>query len=212
MIRIENIMPFPLAGFKHSEHSIWGSSFEINYKERTLLNAESGKGKTTFISLLFGLRSDYSGELYIQNQNSKDFSPDSWTKLRREVFSVVFQDLQLLPQLSLVDNLKLKHDLGSDISFEEVLSWIDYLGLSEKLEQSCGTLSFGQQQRVAIIRALQPKFQYLLLDEPFSHLDDKNTNLALDLILSRCSKLSTGCLLTTLGQTYDNQFDNMLYL
>ena len=80
------------------------------------------------------------------------------------------------------------------------------------MNQKCGTLSFGQQQRVAIVRALIPQFKFLLMDEPFSHLDKENTNLALDLILARCEQLNSGCLLTTLGDTYDNRLDKMLYL
>lgn len=212
MIRIENIMPHPLATFPHGENSIWGSSFEINLSDKTLLNASSGKGKTTFISLLFGLRKDYSGDAYIFDKNIRDFNVDDWTQLRKDQFSIVFQDLQLLPQLTLEENLKIKYELGSDLSFDEILNWINLLGLGDKIKQKSGTLSFGQQQRVAIVRALIPKFQYLLMDEPFSHLDDGNTQLALDMILARCKVLNTGCLLSTLGDTYNNQFDKMLYL
>ena len=212
MIRIENIMPEPLAGFKHGEQSIWGKTFTISFQDKILLNASSGKGKTTLISILFGLRKDYSGSVFIQEQNIRNFDVETWTKLRREVFSVVFQDLQLLPQLSLEENLRIKHDLGSDLSFDEVLELIQALGLGDKLKQTSGTLSFGQQQRVAIVRALIPSFKFLLMDEPFSHLDAENTALALSLILNRCEKLNAGCLLSTLGDTYNNRFDQMLYL
>lgn len=212
MIRIENIMPHPLASFQHDEKSIWGKSFVIDLTTKTLLNASSGKGKTTFIALLFGLRKDYSGKAYIFDKNTRDFSVDDWTKLRKDVFSIVFQDLQLLPQLTLEENLKIKYALGSDLSFDEVLSWVKLLGLGDKLKQNSGTLSFGQQQRVAIIRSLIPKFQYVLMDEPFSHLDQENTELALQLILNRCDNLNAGCLVSTLGDSYDNRFDKMLYL
>ena len=212
MIRIENIMPEPLAGFKHGEQSIWGKTFTISLHDKILLNASSGKGKTTLISILFGLRKDYSGSVFIQEQNIRNFDVEAWTKMRREVFSVVFQDLQLLPQLSLEENLRIKHDLGSDLSFEEVIELMQALGLGDKLKQTCGTLSFGQQQRVAIVRALIPSFSFLLMDEPFSHLDAENTALALSLILNRCEKLNAGCLLSTLGDTYNNRLDKMLYL
>jgi len=205
-------MPEPLAAFKHSEHSIWGQDFTIHFSDKTLLNASSGKGKTTLIALLFGLRKDYSGQVFINEQNIRNFDAEAWTKLRRDVFSVVFQDLQLLPQLSLEENLRIKHQLGSDLSFDEVLDLIRDLGLGDKLNHSCGTLSFGQLQRVAIVRALIPSFKYLLMDEPFSHLDAENTELALSLILKRCEKLQSGCLLSTLGETYNNRFNKMLHL
>lgn len=205
-------MPEPLAGFKHGEHSIWGKTFTISFYDKILLNASSGKGKTTLISILLGLRKDYSGSVFIQEQNIQNLDVETWTKLRREVFSVVFQDLQLLSQLSLEENLRIKHDLGSDLIFDEVLELIQALGLGDKLKQTCGTLSFGQQQRVAIVRALIPSFDFLLMDEPFSHLDTENTEHALTLILKRCDNLNSGCLLTTLGETYNNRFDQMLYL
>lgn len=212
MIRIENIMPHPLVAFPHGERSIWGQTFSINFKDLTLLNASSGKGKTTFISILFGLRKDYEGSAYVYDKNLHDFRADDWTRLRRDTFSIVFQDLQLLPQLTLEENLKIKFDLGSDLSFDAVLHWIELLGLGDKTSQKAGTLSYGQQQRVAIVRALIPRFEYLMMDEPFSHLDEVNTQLALDLILNRCKQLNTGCLLSTLGETYGNQFNKMLYL
>jgi ABC-type phosphate/phosphonate transport system ATPase subunit len=111
-----------------------------------------------------------------------------------------------------VDNLRIKWELGSDLSFDAVLDMLAKLGLGDKLNQSCGTLSQGQQQRVAIVRALISKFQFLLMDEPFSHLDEENTAIALDLILNRCEHLNAGCLMTTLGETYNNKFNQMLYL
>ena len=212
MIEIHQVMPHPLAALHHGENSIWGSDFSISYSDKVLLNAASGKGKTTFISMLVGLRKDFKGTVLINRKNINTFDVDDWTKLRREEFSVVFQDLQLLPQLTLSENLKIKWDLGSDLSFDTVLNWVKQLGLGEKMNQKCGTLSFGQQQRVAIVRALIPQFKFLLMDEPFSHLDKENTNLALDLILARCEQLNSGCLLTTLGDTYDNRLDKMLYL
>jgi len=132
--------------------------------------------------------------------------------MRKNVYSVIFQDLQLFPNLSTEENLRIKWDLGSDLKFDEVIEMLSKLGLGDKLNQSCGTLSQGQQQRVAIVRAMIPKFQYLLMDEPFSHLDEENTAIALELILNRCEHLNAGCFMTTLGETYNNKFNQMLYL
>lgn len=212
MIRIEHIIPHPLASMRHDEKSIWGKSVVIDLTEKTLLKASSGKGKTTLIAILFGLRKDYSGSVYILDKSARELSVDDWTRLRREVFSIVFQNLQLLPQLTLEENLKIKYALGSDLPFDEVLSWVEFLGLGDKLKQISGTLSLGQQQRLAIIRSLIPKFQFLLMDEPFSHLDRENTEIALELILKRCNHLNAGCLVSTLGDTYDARFDKILYL
>lgn len=212
MIRIDNLMPHPLASFPHGESSIWGKKFEIDLAERTLLNASSGKGKTTFIALLYGLRNDYNGSAYIFDEDIKTFNADAWTKIRRSTFSIIFQDLQLLPQLSLVDNLKIKHILGSDLTMDEIITLITHLGLGDKLNQKCGTLSYGQQQRVAIVRALIPNFKYLMMDEPFSHLDKENADLAMELIFQRCEHLNAGCLMTSLGNIDKTKFQRNLYL
>ncbi len=212
MIRFENILPKPLESTPHGSHSIWGNSFSVNFTDKTLLNASSGKGKTTFIHLVFGLRNDYSGQIIINEQDIKNWNIDSWTEIRRDVFSVIFQDLQLFPNLTTEENLRLKWELGSDLTFDQVLEMLEMLGLADKLNQSCGTLSQGQQQRLAIVRALIPKFQFLLMDEPFSHLDEENTHIALELILNRCDALNSGCLMTTLGETYGNKFNQMLSL
>jgi putative ABC transport system ATP-binding protein len=212
VIRFENILPKPLEGLKHGENSVWENHFELDFKQRTLLNAASGKGKTTFIHLLYGLRRDYTGKIYIQSEDIKTWDIHRWTAMRRDVFSIVFQDLQLFPNLTTEENLRLKWDLGSALSFAEVLDMLAQLGLGDKHKQICGTLSQGQQQRLAIVRALIPNFQYLLMDEPFSHLDEENTAIALSLILNRCDKLNAGCLMTTLGETYGNSFNQTLYL
>jgi len=205
-------MPHPLKELHHGEQSIWGKNFELSFKDLTLLNASSGKGKTTLIHIVFGLRKDYDGAIFLDNQDLQHFNIDQWTTIRRDKLSLIFQDLQLFPQLTVEDNFKLKLDLGSDLSLMQIKEMLSNLGLEDKWRQTCGTLSQGQQQRVAIIRALIPKFDYLLMDEPFSHLDEENSNLALQMILSRCKTLETGCLLTTLGETYNNRLPKMLYL
>jgi putative ABC transport system ATP-binding protein len=76
------------------------------------------------------------------------------------------------------------------------------LGIAEKMQSKCGTLSLGQQQRVAIIRALAQPFQMLLMDEPFSHLDEDNIRLACALIEHKCKQHNAGLILTTLNQPY----------
>jgi putative ABC transport system ATP-binding protein len=212
MIRFNNILPKPLEGLKHGENSVWERQFELDITQKTLLNASSGKGKTTFIHLIYGLRTDYSGQILFNNENIQQWDINRWTEIRKNVYSVIFQDLQLFPNLSTEENLRIKWDLGSDLKFDEVIEMLSKLGLGDKLNQSCGTLSQGQQQRVAIVRALIPKFQYLLMDEPFSHLDEENTDIALNLILNRCESLNSGCLMTTLGETYNNKFNQILYL
>ena len=212
MIVFNHVLPKPLAEFSHGQDSVWESSFQIEFQEKVLLNASSGKGKTTFVSLLYGLRNDYSGTIEIHNQDLKTYSISDWVRLRQTDFAIVFQDLQLFGKQTVQENLAMKFDLGTSISFSEVEKWLKILGIGDKINKPCDQLSFGQQQRVAIIRSLIQDFRFLILDEPFSHLDEQNAAIALELIESRCEDLKAGYLMTTLGGDFGIKNKRMLYL
>jgi len=197
-IEFLNVLPKPLAEINHSKESLWNSNVLFNSGKRILLNASSGKGKTTFVHTLTGLRTDFSGQLLINNKNTKSFTTDEWVELRQRKIAVVYQDLQLFHQLTVEENLKLKAELTGSFDFRDALDKIEFLGLKEKWNQKCGILSMGQQQRVAIVRALIQPFNFLVMDEPFSHLDQSNSNLCMQLIDKRCQDLNAGFILTTL--------------
>ncbi len=211
-IVLDHIMPIPLASIQHGEDSIWGHFVEIDSTKKTLLNASSGKGKSTFTMTTIGLRKDYSGTLSYDGRDIKDFDSDQWTEIRQRKISVVFQDLQLFPTLSVGENLLLKNQLHEVYSEMELRDKLAELGIGDKWEQQCGLLSMGQQQRVAIIRALCQPFEILLLDEPFSHLDEENTQICLKMINERCDELKSGFVLTTLGDRHGFNYDKELKL
>jgi ABC-type phosphate/phosphonate transport system ATPase subunit len=87
-----------------------------------------------------------------------------------------------------------------------------FLDIENKWDQKCKVLSMGQQQRVAIVRALCQPFDLLIMDEPFSHLDRLNTSKCLELIDQRCNELEAGVMMTTLGEDYGFQCSKTLYL
>lgn len=211
-ISFEQVMPDPLASLQHSTESIWGSTFQLQQGQKVVLNASSGKGKTTFTHTLAGIRNDYSGNLRYDGQSVRSISPEDWALYRREKISFVFQDLQLFPELTVKENLLLKNGLTATFSEEELKDFLTILGIPEKWEAPCKLLSMGQQQRVAIIRALAQPFQWMILDEPFSHLDKVNTELCLEIITKRCDELGAGFILTTLGDYHDFNYDKELKL
>ena len=86
------------------------------------------------------------------------------------------------------------------------------MGIGEKWVQKCGLLSMGQQQRVAILRALSQPFDWLIMDEPFSHLDKANATICLQMIHDRCIELGAGFVLTSLGETHDYEYSRELKL
>ena len=211
-ITLNNVMPVPLASIRHGENSIWGNEIALEPGKKIMLNAASGKGKSTFTFTTLGLRKDYTGVISYDGRDIKTFSPDEWTSLRRRAVSVVFQDLQLFPTLTVRENLLLKNNLTSSYSEEELQHQLSELGIADKWNQQCGILSMGQQQRVAIIRALAQPYKWLVLDEPFSHLDEENTQKCMRLIDKRTDELSAGFVLTTLGDNYRFSYDYTLYL
>ncbi len=205
-------MPTPLASIQHSEKSIWGNFIILESGEKIMLNASSGKGKSTFTLTTVGLRSDYSGTITYDGQDIQKYSPDDWTKIRQEKISVVFQDLQLFPKLTVKENLLLKNSLTDTFSEMELIQLLEALEIDDKWNQMGGLLSMGQQQRVAIIRALSQPFKWLIMDEPFSHLDVLNTQKSLALIDKRATELGAGFVLTSLGDDHNFSFTRELNL
>ena len=211
-IVLNHIMPQPLSSIQHSKESIWGNFIELKKGKHILLNASSGKGKSTFTNTLIGLRKDYEGTITFDGQDIKNYTPDNWTTIRQSKISVIYQDLQLFEDLTVAENLLLKNNLTNLFSEKEILEMLEKLGIENKWDQKCGLLSMGQQQRLAIIRALSQPFELLIMDEPFSHLDEENSQKCLTLIHKRCDEQNAGFVLTTLGDSHNTHFDKELKL
>jgi putative ABC transport system ATP-binding protein len=149
---------------------------------------------------LAGLRGDYSGQIHINNRNIQQFTTQDWANWRTTGASFVFQDLRLFPNLTALQNIQLAQNISQPIAtIHAIEQWADQLQIKHKLMQPCGELSFGQQQRIAILRALAKPFQWLMLDEPFSHLDPNNTQLAWQLILEIAQQRKAGVIITSLN-------------
>lgn len=203
-IIFENVMPHPLASIQHSEESIWGHRVSLRAKHKILLNASSGKGKSTFAMTVFGIRSDYEGTLRYGDRDIRTFTIDEWVEIRQRKVATVFQDLQLFPNLSVRENLLLKNQLTDFKSESEIRNLLGMLEIEHKWNDPCGLLSMGQQQRVAIVRSLCQPFIWLILDEPFSHLDEQNSVRCLNMISKECDDQNAGFVLTSLDD--DDRF------
>ncbi|MDX1652931.1 MAG: ATP-binding cassette domain-containing protein [Brumimicrobium sp.] len=211
-ISFNDVMPFPLSSIRHGEKSIWGSSFTLKEGQKVVLNASSGKGKTTFTHILSGIRKDFTGNVLFDDEKIKLFDAEKWSDFRKNRVSVIFQDLQLFPHLTVRENLLVKNSLTDTFSESQLLDLLKELDIVDKWEEKCSLLSMGQQQRVAIIRAMSQPFEWLIMDEPFSHLDEGNTQKCLQMIDSRCNELNAGFILTTLGDFHDFNYDRELNL
>ena len=201
-IEFRNVIPKPLANIQFSKRSVWDSEFVLTTNSQIILNATSGKGKSTFVSFLMGARKDYSGQILFDGEDIQSYSIDDWVELRKLKISTVFQTLELFPNLTVLENILIKNELTDFLSISDIEEMLVTLGISSLKGKLCKTLSLGQKQRVAIIRALAQPFTCLILDEPFSHLDVENKANALGLIKTNCDKQEAGFILTTLGEAY----------
>ena len=179
-IKLRNIIPAPLPRSLISDSLIWGKDYTFDEGESILAYAPSGKGKSTLLHIIYGLRQDFSGELVLGEKLSQKSNLSAWKHARCCQLSIMFQDMRLFPHLTAQENLALLPVLSSDIPpVEEMCERLEILNL---LDQKVGKLSHGQRQRIALVRSLRKPFRWLLLDEPFSHLDPANTELAVKLI------------------------------
>ena len=206
-VTLQNIVPNPMKDEAFSAESIWGKVCVLDSNHSYLISSNSGKGKSTLLSYIYGLRADYSGSISIDLENQQNISIDSWSKLRTNKLSYLLQDLRLFNHLSVWDNLTLKNNLTKHKTAAQIEEMLDEFGLLPKKNQLAGKLSLGQQQRVALIRCLLQPFEFLLLDEPFSNIDETNIQIAKRLIEQECKANNAGFILATLGHDY--QFENV---
>lgn len=211
--QLKNILPNPLKEQKRThESNIWETTCTLKKGEKYLVTAPSGKGKSTFLHILYGLRKDYAGTVELATKELTTLSIPTWADLRKDNLAIVFQDLRLFPKLSAIDNILIKANLNPTKTTEDIQTMAKKLGIDQLLNQSCETLSYGQRQRVAIIRALCQPFDFLFLDEPFSHLDEVNTEIAFQLIESVCAEQKAGFVLVSLGEKYGRAYNKELIL
>ena len=165
------------------------------------INAPSGTGKTTFIHILYKLRNDYEGTVQYNDKDVKQINATQLAIYRQQNISIVFQDLKLFPNITAKENIELNRVMQTPFYNENKINEMaETLGVASVLNQKAGLCSYGEQQRIAIIRALIQPFNWLLMDEPFSHLDKANISKAATLIAEECKKRNAGFILTDLDE------------
>ena len=137
---------------------IWNTDATFEKGHLYLVEAESGQGKSTFCSYVLGYRHDYSGQVMFDDRLTSDYKVSDWVDIRKRHVSHLFQELRLFPELTAMENVMIKNNLTGFKSKEQIVEWFDMLGIGDKLDAKIGKMSFGQQQRVAMIRALVQPF------------------------------------------------------
>ena len=164
-----------------------------------LIRAQSGQGKTSLLNFIYGASFSYDGKITY----NEVFNKKKVLRYRIDKLSYVYQDLRLFPTLTAFENIILKNKLTHYKTEDQINSLIERVGLSHKRDTLVQTLSLGQRQRIALLRALCQPFELLLLDEPFSHLDDSNTTILREIIGEELQARNASLLLTSLE---DNNF------
>lgn len=174
--------------------------------------APSGTGKTSLIHFIYGLRKDYSGSVFYDDTDIKKLSTESFSTFRQNKISIIFQDLRLFENQTVKENIEIKRILAPYHKPEAIVEMASRLGIENKLNQQVIKCSYGEQQRIAIIRSLMQPFDFLLLDEPYSHLDEDNRKKAMELIYEECEKRNAAMIFADLKPLDFFENEKIVYL
>lgn len=165
-------------------HALRGIDVQVQSGEFLAIVGPSGSGKSTLFHILGGLTPATEGDVLINGQELRGLSEAGRTELRRTTVSFVFQKYNLLPTLSVRDNIEIARDIARKKGplDETFLKAIDMLGIGHRLDHKPRALSGGEQQRVAIARAIVNHPAILLADEPTGNLDSENSTNVLGVL------------------------------
>lgn len=206
-INLHSVLPQVFAQRNDLDSEIWEQEVTFKKGHLYLVEADSGKGKSTFCSYIIGYRHDYSGSVTFDNQATSDYKVRDWVEMRKQHLSHLFQELRLFPELTAMENVEIKNKITGFKSREQIVEWFDMLGIGDKLDAKIGRMSFGQQQRVAMIRALVQPFDFILADEPISHLDDTNSQIMGDIMMTEANRQGAGVIVTSIGKHMDLSYE-----
>ncbi len=207
-----SVVPQVFANKSDLVSEVWNQNVVFEKGKTYLIEAESGQGKSTFCSYVLGYRHDFSGSVMFDDTDIKKLKISDWVEIRKKQVSYLFQELRLFPELTAYENIEIKNKLTGFKSRQQIEQWFEMLGISDKLNSKVGLLSFGQQQRVAMIRALVQPFDFILADEPISHLDDNNANIMGQMMMDEAKAQGAGVIVTSIGKHIDLQYDNTIKL
>lgn len=181
------------------DSEIWRGQVTFRRGDITLVEAASGGGKSSMCAYIFGVRTDYEGRLLFNGRDASALGIAEWQEIRRRHIAYLPQELSLFPELTAWENIQLKNRLTSHFTDGEIEKLLRRLGIESRRDYPAGRMSIGQQQRLALIRSICQPFDFILLDEPVSHLDEENNRIAAGIILEEASRQGAGIISTSVG-------------
>jgi ABC-type lipoprotein export system ATPase subunit len=209
---LQKILPTYFEAERATRSEIWGKALQFKKGEYIKIVAPSGSGKTSLMHFLYGMRNDFNGSIQYDGKEFKNFTREELATIRANRLSIVLQDLRLFPDQTVFENINIKRLLNPFHKEERIAEMAERLGIGTKLNSLCRTCSYGEQQRVAIIRSLMQPFDFLLLDEPFSHLDNANSQKAMELMLEEAKARGAAIIFADLERIDYFPFEKLLHL
>ncbi len=183
-------------------------SFELNDSEQLAVSGESGSGKSTFLNLISGIVRSDSGEIFFNNTDITKLSGSAMDKFRSKNIGYVFQTFNLLQGFTALENVMLGMMFCGKPDKKRSVAALDKAGLSKRINNKPSELSVGEQQRVAVARAIVNSPAMLLADEPTANLDSKNTGLVIRLIKELCTEENISLILVSHEPEVIGNFNN----
>ncbi len=174
-----------------------GISLEICSGEKIFLCGPSGAGKTTLLYTLAGLERPQQGTVQIQGQDIYSMSDAAQSRFRNRNMGYIFQNYHLLPELTALENIMIPGAIAGENHQEKALVALDRVGLKKRADHLPAELSGGEQQRIAIARAIVHQPAILFADEPTGNLDSSNSLAILQLLIELCTEQQTTMVIVT---------------
>jgi len=197
LLEIENLKKSYVAPDGERNTVVNVQKFELNKGAQVALEGHSGSGKTTFLNLIAGILQADEGSIVLDGSEMTALPETGRDRLRAQTIGYVFQTFNLLQGYTALENVALGMMFGPGADYAHAQKLLERVGLSDRLHYRPRQLSVGQQQRVAVARALANNPKLVLADEPTGNLDRKNAREALKLIREACTENGAALLLVS---------------
>lgn len=211
-IELDGVIPKVFSDKEQTGSDVWNKKIIFEKGKSYLIEAASGTGKSSLCSFIYGYRKDYEGTLSFDGRDVRMLSGKDWTVIRQKNIGIMFQELRLFPELTSIENVMLKNNLTQFRDLDKIKTWFGSLGIEDKWSEPVGKMSFGQQQRVAFMRMLCQPVDFLIMDEPVSHLDDENGGIMGRMLEQEMSERGVGVIVTSIGRRLEMNYNTKIKL